>query len=59
MNSSVASAQPPRDQKTILVVGMHRSGTSVLARIVNLMGAFVGAEAELVPAHEKIGRAHV
>lgn len=54
MNSSVASAQPPRDQKTILVVGMHRSGTSVLARIVNLMGAFVGAEAELVPAHESI-----
>jgi hypothetical protein len=28
----------------LLVLGMHRSGTSMLTRLLNLMGAYVGAE---------------
>lgn len=28
----------------LIVLGMHRSGTSVLARLLNLMGAYFGAE---------------
>ncbi len=28
----------------LLVLGMHRSGTSMLARLINLMGAYVGPE---------------
>jgi len=37
----------------ILVLGMHRSGTSVLTRIINLMGAWVGDEQDILPAHEE------
>jgi hypothetical protein len=32
----------------IFVLGMHRSGTSPLTRIINLMGAYVGAEGTLM-----------
>ncbi len=32
----------------IIVLGMHRSGTSALTRIINLMGAYVGAEGTLM-----------
>ena len=28
----------------LIVLGMHRSGTSVLARILNMMGAYFGPE---------------
>ena len=28
----------------ILVVGMHRSGTSAVARLLNMMGAYFGPE---------------
>ncbi len=38
-------------KKAILVLGMHRSGTSVLTRIFNLMGASVSAN--LMPATEE------
>jgi hypothetical protein len=38
------------DRQTILLIGMHRSGTSVLARLVNLAGAHVGDTDELIPA---------
>lgn len=34
----------------VLVVGMHRSGTSVAARLLNLMGCYIGAPEELMPA---------
>lgn len=37
----------------ILVLGMHRSGTSALARALNAMGAYAGAADELLPAHER------
>jgi len=35
----------------ILVLGMHRSGTSAVARVLNLMGAYVGADEDLMPPH--------
>jgi hypothetical protein len=53
-DQDLATAQTWHSPTTILVVGMHRSGTSLLAHIVNLMGAFVGTSAELVPAHPSI-----
>ena len=46
----------PRDvQRTqgLLVLGMHRSGTSLVARLLNVMGAYVGESAELLPPHAR------
>lgn len=42
---------PPADGQQILVLGMHRSGTSVLARVLGLMGAWIGDEEDLLPPH--------
>ncbi|HMB68683.1 MAG TPA: sulfotransferase family protein, partial [bacterium] len=39
----------PADRLALLVLGMHRSGTSALTRIVNLLGAELGEN--LLPAH--------
>jgi hypothetical protein len=36
-------------RQTVLLVGMHRSGTSMLTRMISLMGAHVGDPGELVP----------
>ncbi len=36
----------------IVVLGMHRSGTSALARVLGLMGCHVGRDDELAPADE-------
>lgn len=33
----------------VLLVGMHRSGTSALARVLNLMGLHLGEDEELMP----------
>lgn len=38
-------------RNTILVLGMHRSGTSALARVLGLMGAWIGDDDDLLPAH--------
>ncbi len=35
----------------ILVLGMHRSGTSAIARILGLMGAYIGESNDLLPEH--------
>ncbi|MEO7103899.1 MAG: glycosyltransferase [Gemmatimonadaceae bacterium] len=35
----------------ILVLGMHRSGTSAVAGLLHLAGAFVGEGSDLLPAH--------
>ncbi len=35
------------DSRAICILGMHRSGTSLIARAVNLMGAYLGEEAHL------------
>lgn len=37
----------------ILVLGMHRSGTSALTRVLNLMGAYVGSHESLTHANEQ------
>ncbi len=54
MDHPEAKTSSSLDSKIILVVGMHRSGTSVLAHAISLMGAFVGEERELVPPHPSI-----
>lgn len=48
---SVPAIPSFRERQTILVVGMHRSGTSVLTRLINLMAAYVGDGDELLPSH--------
>ena len=54
--TDLLSAREPSlsEPKVIFVVGMHRSGTSVLAHTINLMGAFVGDDQELVPPDPSI-----
>lgn len=37
----------------IVILGMHRSGTSALTRLLNLMGAYVGDESSTTPANEE------
>ena len=37
----------------LIVLGMHRSGTSVLARMLNLMGAYFGAEGTSTGANKE------
>jgi hypothetical protein len=37
-------------KKIICVLGMHRSGTSALTRVLNLLGVYLGKEEELLPA---------
>lgn len=37
----------------ILVLGMHRSGTSAVTRLVNMMGAYVGPEDKLLEISDK------
>jgi hypothetical protein len=36
--------------KIVCITGMHRSGTSVVARVVNLLGVYLGQEGEHIPA---------
>ncbi|MCL1598948.1 MAG: glycosyltransferase family 2 protein [Actinomycetia bacterium] len=38
------------DTSLVVVVGMHRSGTSLIARVVNLLGVDIGAETDLMEA---------
>src|SRR4029450_3950976 len=35
----------------ILILGMHRSGTSLVARLLNMMGAYFAPEGVEMPAH--------
>lgn len=37
------------EQRAVCILGMHRSGTSALSRVVNLLGAYIGEESDLVP----------
>jgi len=37
----------------LIVLGMHRSGTSVLTRLLNLMGAYVGSEGSSTGANDE------
>lgn len=36
-------------QRAICILGMHRSGTSVITRAINLLGAYLGEEKDLYP----------
>ncbi len=36
----------------VCILGMHRSGTSMIARLLNLSGVYLGEEQDLVPAAE-------
>lgn len=38
--------------KAICVLGMHRSGTSVIARAINLLGVYIGQESNLLPPQQ-------
>jgi GT2 family glycosyltransferase len=42
-----------KKSKAICVLGMHRSGTSVIARSINLLGAYIGEENDLLPSREE------
>jgi len=37
-------------QMIVTVLGMHRSGTSLVTRLLNLMGVFLGSADDLMPA---------
>jgi O-antigen biosynthesis protein len=39
-------------QQAICVLGMHRSGTSAIARALNLLGAYIGPPEKLLPPQE-------
>jgi glycosyltransferase involved in cell wall biosynthesis len=39
-------------QMIVTVLGMHRSGTSLVTRLLNLMGVFLGSADDLMPASE-------
>src|SRR3989304_3559700 len=36
------------NQKAICIIGMHRSGTSTISRAVNLLGAYLGEERDMM-----------
>jgi len=36
----------------IIVLGMHRSGTSAMTRLINMMGAYFGPEGSALPSNE-------
>ena len=36
----------------VCILGMHRSGTSMVARLLNLCGVYLGEEKDLIPAAE-------
>ncbi len=38
--------------KAICILGMHRSGTSVITRAINLLGAYIGNESDLIPPED-------
>ena len=43
-----------QERQVILLLGMHRSGTSLLAGVISLLGAYVGEAADLVPPDARL-----
>jgi hypothetical protein len=43
---------PAWNLRVVCVLGMHRSGTSLIARILNLLGLFLGPDQHLMKATE-------
>jgi len=48
-----AVGRAPRPEAVVMVLGMHRSGTSAVARIVNLLGIPIGREDGLLIGDER------
>ncbi len=42
--------KPSSDPRVICLLGMHRSGTSMIMRLLNICGLYIGEDNELVPA---------
>jgi len=40
-----------KNRTVVCIAGMHRSGTSMIAQLLNLSGIFFGDEAKLMPPH--------
>ena len=47
-NASISPIEPAQNI-VVCIAGMHRSGTSMVARLLNLCGLYLGPERELVP----------
>ena len=48
--SGVATTVSPHAQRgTVCIAGMHRSGTSLVARLLNLTGVYLGPEERMIP----------
>jgi GT2 family glycosyltransferase len=43
----------PQKSKAICITGMHRSGTSSIARIMNILGAYIGQPEQMIPPLEE------
>lgn len=48
----MSDAAPNPKSQVICILGMHRSGTSLISRIVNLLGVYLGPEEETIRAAE-------
>ena len=48
----MSMAKPAQNSNAICILGMHRSGTSVITRAVNLLGVYLGEGKDLIPAIE-------
>jgi hypothetical protein len=47
---TTALGSPPKTEPDVIcVLGMHRSGTSLLTRLLNVLGVYLGADHELMP----------
>lgn len=42
----------------VVILGMHRSGTSALTNLMNLLGCYAGSQGDFVQAHESNPRGH-
>ncbi|MEO5903550.1 MAG: hypothetical protein ABIQ55_06010, partial [Gemmatimonadaceae bacterium] len=40
------------DHRIVCIAGMHRSGTSMTARLISLLGAYLGPDDALIPPAE-------
>lgn len=40
------------NKRAVCILGMHRSGTSAITRIFNLLGVYLGKEEDLLPAND-------
>ena len=50
---SRASVSPTLSSPPVAIVGMHRSGTSMVAKLLQQAGLFLGEEADLMPPAEE------